>query len=325
MGGHKKIFGAGAGHTAIGNATWTGVRLRDVLKHCGMDEEMTAQTLQHIQFEGWDMDMAGEAYGASIPIEKAMRNTGDVLLAFEMNGEPLPRDHGYPLRVIVPGVVGARSVKWLRKITASVEESALSWHQNDYKSSPPDATQETYDFKKAPPIYESPVQSAILEPKTGHNVDSDESSVTVKGYAYSGGGCGILRVDVSADGGKTWHTAGLDDFKQKPYQSWTWTLWEIDLPMPDPVPEQGLRILCKATDTHHNVQPEDISSIWNVRGFLNNSWHRVVVDVNSVSDEEETPPRYYHLAKVMMYALFANISKPECTILGHHLPRYGYA
>ena len=63
--------------------------------------------------------------------------------------------------------MGKSNLKYFNTIAASIEESALSWHQNDYKSSPPDATHETYDFKTAPPIYESPVQSAILEPKPG--------------------------------------------------------------------------------------------------------------------------------------------------------------
>ena len=66
-----------------------------------------------MQFEGLDTDPANMPYGASIPIEKALDPHGDVILAYEMNGEPIPRDHGYPVRVIVPGVVGARNVKWL--------------------------------------------------------------------------------------------------------------------------------------------------------------------------------------------------------------------
>lgn len=85
---------------AIGNATWRGVMLRDVLKRVGVsDEDVLGKEEMHVQFE------AAEAYGSSIPLHKAMNPRGDVLLAFEMNGEPLPRDHGYPVRVLVPGHV----------------------------------------------------------------------------------------------------------------------------------------------------------------------------------------------------------------------------
>jgi sulfite oxidase len=76
---------------------------------------------------------AGERYGASVPIQKALTDEGDVLLAYEMNGQPIPRDHGHPLRAIIPGHVAARSVKWLEKVIVSDEESESHWQQRDYK------------------------------------------------------------------------------------------------------------------------------------------------------------------------------------------------
>ena len=81
----------------------------------------------------------GNRYAASIPIERALSPDCDVLLAYEMNGEPLPRDHGYPLRVVVPGVVAARSVKWVEKVIVSGEESDSHWQQEDYKGFCPGA------------------------------------------------------------------------------------------------------------------------------------------------------------------------------------------
>lgn len=85
------------------------------------------------QFEGLDEDPTSTKYSASITLAKAMDPRGDVILAYEMNGVPISRDHGYPVRVIVPGVVGARNVKWLGKILISAKESDSHWQQDDYK------------------------------------------------------------------------------------------------------------------------------------------------------------------------------------------------
>ena len=270
---HRKIYGAGSGFTAISNATWTGVRLCDVLSYVGLKEEQTAAA--HVEFLGWDTDISGEPYGASIPLEKATDPRGDVLLAFEMNGQELPQDHGYPVRAIVAGFVGARNVKWLRRITVGNDESKLFWQKKDYKSSPPSVHWDEFSFEDAPAINEWPVQSAICFPPTGASLNVEDEQVTVKGYAYSGGGRSILRVDVSADGGQTWKTANLQQEKQLPFRAWAWTLWETELSLP----KGSMEIVCKAVDSSHNVQPESVSGIWNLRGFLNNSWHRVKVHV----------------------------------------------
>ena len=117
----RKTSGNEWGVGAISNARWTGVRLSLLLKECGLDE--SEASLRHVQFEGED------GTKASIPREKALSDAGDVLVAYEMNGEPLPRDHGYPLRVIVPGHVGVRNIKWLRKITTASEEAEGVWQR----------------------------------------------------------------------------------------------------------------------------------------------------------------------------------------------------
>lgn len=82
---------------------------------------------------------AGERYGASVPIQKALAESGDVLLAYEMNGQPIPRDHGFPLRAVIPGHVAARSVKWVEKVIVSDAESDSHWQQHDYKGFCPGA------------------------------------------------------------------------------------------------------------------------------------------------------------------------------------------
>ncbi|XP_015264182.1 PREDICTED: sulfite oxidase, mitochondrial [Gekko japonicus] len=256
---------------AISTACWSGVRLRDVLVHAGYKQGDDG----HVSFEGLDKDQNGTVYGASIPFEKAMDPKGDVLLAYEMNGEELPRDHGFPLRVVVPGIVGARNVKWLARISVGPEESQSHWQQKDYKGFSPAVTWDNVDFSKAPAIQEMPVQSAITEPSPNALVPPGE--LTVKGYAWSGGGRGVIRVDVSLDGGKSWHEAKLTGEAQSPGRAWAWKLWQLKACVPPGTKE--LNIVCKAVDTSYNEQPDSVGPIWNILGVLNNAWHRVHVSV----------------------------------------------
>lgn len=261
---------------AISNAEWTGIRLLDVLSHLGYTEDDA--NIQHVQFEGLDKDTTGTFYGASIPVDMAFNPRADVLLAFEMNGEPLPRDHGFPVRVIVPGVIGARSVKWLSHIVLSDDESQSFWQRKDYKTFSPSVDWDCVDFDRSPPVYESPIQSAICEPLPGNYVEMSDGEVLVKGYAFSGGGRGVVRVDVSIDGGVTWQEAKLDSGGQQLRRSWAWTLWEANLPIPKNH-NGSVEIICKAVDASFNVQPDSPAGIWNLRGILNNSWHRVRLNV----------------------------------------------
>lgn len=137
----------------------------------------------------------------------------DVILAYEMNGQPLTRDHGFPVRVIVPGTVGARNVKWLSmtnlntrrsihncrytinsllyeylylgKITVSKNESPSQWQQGDYKGLPPSMTWDNVDFSKSPAIQEMPVTSAICEPRNSDTIQVTNGKVEVKGKIVS--------------------------------------------------------------------------------------------------------------------------------------------
>lgn len=242
-----------------------------------------------MQFEGSDADLTGSTYGASIPVSKALDPRGDVLLAFEMNGKPLSRDHGSPLRVIVPGVAGCRSVKWLSKIIASPEESQSFWQQNDYKSFSPSVGWDEVDWTSAPAIQNMPVTSAISEPAPGEKVSTLGGTITVKGYAWSGGGNDIIRVDVTADDGKTWHTATLKKVPQEAGRAWAWTLWEAEVPIQidgqtdeesTKLSTKGTKeitITAKATDESYNTQPDRADAIWNLRGVVCNAWPRVTV------------------------------------------------
>ncbi|XP_075055653.1 sulfite oxidase, mitochondrial [Mixophyes fleayi] len=274
----KLVKGLNWDISAISTAHWAGARLRDVLLDAGYTED--TPNAHHVHFEGLDQDITGTNYGASISFHRAMSKEHEVLIAYEMNGEALPRDHGFPLRTVVPGVVGARNVKWLGRIVVSAEESASHWQQNDYKGFSPSVDWDTVDFSSSPAIQDLPVQSAITEPRPGETVTPDsDGKVTVKGYAWSGGGREIVRVDVSLDGGKTWKEAELTGTGQKDGQAWAWKLWKFEGTLLSS--DEELTIICKAVDSSYNVQPDTVAPIWNLRGVLSNAWHRVRVTVNT--------------------------------------------
>lgn len=260
----------------ISNAQWTGVRLRDVLADAGFPVDNAPSEVQHAQF------MAAEAYGASIPINKAIDKQGDVLLAYEMNGKPLPPDHGYPIRVLVPGNVAARSVKWVNKIVLSDEESTAQWQRRDYRLFGPNVSSESADWESAPSIQEMPVQSAITSlrnisthSKRGRQLlqmyGVEEDSLVVEGYCYSGGGRRVVRVDVSANGGDTWCQAELLPDEAKGAKAWAWKRWRWVLPRR----EAGRCFVVKAIDESYNTQPNEYEPTYNFRGNLTSSWHRV--------------------------------------------------
>lgn len=271
----RRTSGNAWGIGAISTASWTGVRLRDVLKAAGVatEDQLGSGAVAHVQFEGDD------GTRASIPAEKATQPSGDVLLAYAMNGEALPADHGFPLRVVVPGYVGVRSIKWLTKVVASHEEAEGVWQRGmAYKSFGPDVTSlDGIDISAYAPIQEMPVQSAILSPRQGAAVAEPGDEIEVKGFAWSGGGRGIVRVDVSADDGATWHTATLGEGKEQPTgRAWAWTFWECEVPIPEDF-KGATTLVCKAVDASHNTQPESPATVWNLRGLANNSWHKVPV------------------------------------------------
>ena len=258
---------------AIGNAEWGGARLRDVLLYAGVNEE----DIEHIHLEGLDNNpLTGERYGGSIPAAKAMSPSGDCLLAYEMNGVDIPTDHGYPVRAVVPGVVGARNVKWLATVVASTEEYGGFWQKNDYKGFSPSVDWNNVDFSTAPAIQELPITSFISLPVNGSQLGKDETDISVRGIAWSGGGREVVRVDVSSDGGETWHVADIVAGAGQPYmRAWAWVVWEANIPVPKS--KEEVELCCKAVDRSYNVQPDTTAPIWNLRGCLSNAWHRIHV------------------------------------------------
>lgn len=272
----KKVNGLSWDQCAISTARWKGVLLVDILHHCGVDlKECKSKGLHHLQVVGLDAGPDGVGTGASIPLDRAFDRSASVLVAFEMNGEPIPRDHGYPLRLIVPGTVGARNIKWLSTIRLSSEESHSPTQRRDYKLFGPNITDiKSLQWEKVPSVQYLPVTSAILTPSNETKVAPGEL-VTLQGYAYSGGGNGIIRVDVSLDGGQTWNQTEIynenDPISQ---QSFAWTLWSYEIEIPEDAIE-SVDICIRAIDSNCNTQPENIDALWNIRGLLNNSWHRI--------------------------------------------------
>lgn len=269
-----KTSGIGWGVGAVSTAKWGGVYLREVLMHCaGVSLEAVEWSgIKHVVFHGID-DMQ-----ASIPIEKALSPYGDVLLAYEMNGEPLPAEHGAPVRVVVPGVVGVRNVKWVGRICTSKVEAEGPWQRGiAYKGfSPMIKDVKGVDLDNVLSIQEMPVQSIIVSPKPGATVELDD--LELKGFAWSGGGRSIVRVDVSLDGGKTWIEAEAKEGKeQHPTRAWAWTFWEATVPIPPELIGKEIDVLCRATDSSYNTQPERPEPIWNLRGLNCNCWHHVKI------------------------------------------------
>jgi sulfite oxidase len=250
---------------AIGNAQWSGVPLVVVLEAAGVEPEA-----QHAAFDGLDeigMEKQRFGLGGSIPIQKAL--SSEVLLAYEMNGEPLMVDHGAPLRVVVPGYIGARSVKWLDSITLQEEPSTNYFQAYSYKLFPPEVDEETADWEQGLMLGELPVNSVICQPGDGETVQA--GTITLRGYAITGGNRSVQRVEVSIEGSESWLTAKL----QEGNEPWAWRFWEASV---DLEPGQ-YEIVVRAWDAAANTQPELSEQIWNFKGYMNNSWHTIKVNV----------------------------------------------
>ncbi|TXG54868.1 hypothetical protein EZV62_020124 [Acer yangbiense] len=314
----KTVKGVGWDVSAVGNAVWGGAKLADVLELVGIPKQtsVTKSGGKHVEFVSIDKckEENGGPYKASIPLSQATDPEADVLLAYEMNGEVskfdslwfytclggifclttqaylisstllscqklLNRDHGYPLRGIVPGVIGARSVKWLEAINIIAEECQGFFMQKDYKMFPPSVNWDNINWTTRRPLMDFPVQCVICSLEDMNVIKPGK--VKISGYAVSGGGRGIERVDVSIDGGKNWVEASRYQKMGVPYvaddissDKWAWVLFEVMVDIP-----QSTQIVAKAVDTAANVQPENVETIWNLRGVLNTSWHRVSVRV----------------------------------------------
>jgi sulfite oxidase len=248
------------GPGATGTATWSGVALADVLALAGPQRNAA-----HVGFDG--ADVCAEArpvqrFGGSIPLAKARRP--EVLLAWAMNGEPLSEVHGAPLRVVVPGYIGARSVKWLERIEVRDRPWQGYYQHVVYRLLPEDGAPGP---GAGMPLGLVALNADVLSPADGATVAA--GPVEVRGYAFAGGERHVARVDVSTDGGATWSQAELlDDLG-----AWAWRHWRMTVDLAAGEHE----ILVRAWDSSAATQPEDEAALWNPKGYVNNARPRVRV------------------------------------------------
>lgn len=249
---------------AIGNAEWTGVRLADLLDAVGASD---ASNL-FVCFTGADeVDVEGEVapFGVSIAMTKA--RAPDVLLAWEMNGEPLASEHGAPLRLVVPGYAGVRSAKWLTRIEVKDTPSEAPIQAHDYKLFPADVTSETADWTQGLTINAMPLNAAICSPGSGESLPAGK--VRIEGYAVAYER-DVSRVEVSLNGGRDWRQA---DFSDDPDGQWSWQRWSLDAELP----KGRQHLVVRAFDDAGQGQPELPDTMWNFAGYLCTAWHHVHV------------------------------------------------
>jgi DMSO/TMAO reductase YedYZ molybdopterin-dependent catalytic subunit len=227
---------------AVGTADWTGVPLSTLL-----DRAIPKPNAREVILEGADCGMLedpksppGELkFARSIPLEKARR---DVLLAYKMNDEDLPPEHGFPMRAIVPGWYAMASVKWLQRIIVTDRPFTGYYQTIDYAY-----WQRGEEVAELTPLTEMQVKAEIARPAEGEIVPAN-SSVCVRGAAWA---CDaeIARVELSTDGGKTWNDAKL--FGES--KSNAWRFWEFNWQAPSQPGKQTL--IARATDSLGRTQP----------------------------------------------------------------------
>jgi DMSO/TMAO reductase YedYZ molybdopterin-dependent catalytic subunit len=260
------------GHGAVGNARWRGVRLADVLKRAGLKA-----STKHVLFNGADAPIGSMPdFERSIPLAKALHPA--TLLAYEMNGQALPIDHGFPLRVVTPGWAGDCWIKWLTSISLLDQDHGGFWMARAYrhpgKPVPPGTAVAPEQMQ---PVTSLRVKSVIAGPLDGSQVVAG-TRVTIHGAAWSGDTGRVTAVDVSVDGGRRWNPASMRGDQRTEFG---WRLWEYQWTPSRPA---YYTILARARDAAGNTQPLDQE--WNPSGYGWNVVPRVAVNVvTTVSSE----------------------------------------
>ncbi|XP_061339508.1 nitrate reductase [NADH] 2-like [Gastrolobium bilobum] len=282
----KEIIGFNWGAAAVSTSVWRGVPLRQVLRRCGIYARTKGAL--HVCFEGAE-DLpggGGSKYGTSIKREIGMDPSRDIIIAYMQNGELLAPDHGFPVRMIIPGFIGGRMVKWLKRIVVTTEESDSYYHYKDNKVLPSHvdaelANAEAWWYKQEYIINELNINSVITTPCHEEilpiNSWTTQRPYVLKGYAYSGGGRKVTRVEVTVDDGNTWYVCTLDH-PEKPNKYgkyWCWCFWSLEVEVLDLLAAREIAV--RAWDEALNTQPENL--IWNLTGMMNNCWFKVKTNV----------------------------------------------
>jgi DMSO/TMAO reductase YedYZ molybdopterin-dependent catalytic subunit len=249
---------------AVGNGRWRGVRLADVLKRAGIKSSAS-----QILFDGADVPLGAMAdFQRTIPIKKTL--DPNTLLAYDLNGETLPTQHGFPLRAVVPGWPGDSWVKWVTTVRVLDKEFDVWWMKNAYRHPgkavapgsviPQDAMH---------PLESLRVKSVIYSPVSGSQIEAGKP-VVIRGAAWSGEGGPVVNVDVSVDRGRSWRAARLTS----PATRYGWRQWEFSWTPPG---EAYYTLMARARDTSGDSQP--LVQEWNPSGYLWNVVPRVGVEV----------------------------------------------
>ncbi|KAK3905457.1 hypothetical protein C8A05DRAFT_30743, partial [Staphylotrichum tortipilum] len=294
----RKTKGFSWGAAGLSTALWTGVPLPDILARAG-----PKRGARYVCFEGADK-LPNGYYGTSVKLSWAADPERGMMLAHRMNGEPLHPDHGKPLRVVIPGQIGGRSVKWLKRIIVTAAPSDNWYHIYDNRVlptmiSPEDSANlpETWKDERYA-IYDLNTNSAVCYPAHNEtvalpaNLSSPEATYKLKGYAYAGGGKRVTRLEVTLDQGRTWLLADVsypeDLYRSAPEgevlyggrvdlswreSSFCWCFWTLDVPLAR-LADAG-DVMIRAMDEAMMVQPRDM--YWSVLGMMNNPWYRVVI------------------------------------------------
>ena len=253
------------GPEPVSTGEWSGVSLADVL---GVVRPSGAA--RHVEFVGLDQvarrgDRFG--FGGSIELEKALGS--EVLLATRLNGAPLPPAHGFPLRAVVPGWIGARSVKWLGRITLLATASDNYFQSQAYRMQREQDSERPRDVSAGMAMNGVPLNSVILDPAPEQTVPA--GAVRVRGWAMGSEGRSLTTIELSPDGGRHWVPARIT----RAGGPWTWSFWEATIPL-----APGSHTLAaRATDSSGATQPASVDETWNVKGYGNNAWHRVDLTV----------------------------------------------
>nr|AGO04408.1 nitrate reductase [Pisolithus tinctorius] len=311
----RKTLGFSWGAAGLSIALWTGVYLADVLAHL----KPIRRVAEHVIFEGAD-SLPNGPYGTSQLLSWAADKNKGMLLAWAMNGLPLEPDHGFPLRVVIPGQIGGRSVKWLKRIEISDHESQHHLHYWDNKLLPsqlmPDQARAEKHWWYDPRyiITDLNVNSAIAKPDHNETLvvakhllsDAVAPSYSIRGYAYAGGGRRVTRVEVSLDEGTTWALADVeypeDRFREICHEdstygildlserdtSFCWCFWSFDVKYDALTKCNALAV--RASDESSILQPRDM--YWHSLGMMNNWWFRVAV--NKTENENDIVLHFEH-------------------------------